>query len=232
MRSRPCSSVDSTMRAIVRTVMTRVLPHARLAREHHRVGAVEHRVRDVGRLGTRRHRAVDHRLEHLRGDDDRLREPAGDLDRALLHDRHRLERQLDAEVAARDHDRVERLGDLLERVDGLRLLDLGDDGHPPADLVHDLVHARDVGGVAHERQGDEVGTELEAPPQVGLVLVGERRHVDRHAGQVDALVVRDRAGDDDAGRDDDAIGLDDLDAHLAVVDQQEVARLDVVRAGP
>ena len=31
------------------------------------------------------------------------------------------------------------------RVDGLRLLDLGDDGHAAAHLVHDLVHALDVG---------------------------------------------------------------------------------------
>ena len=158
-----------------------VLAHARLAREHHRVGAVEDGVGDVGGLGARRHRAVDHRLEHLRGHDHRLRQAAGELDRALLHDRHRLERQLDAEVAARDHDRVERLDDLLERVDGLRLLDLGDDRHATADLRHDLVHAVDVGGVAHERERDEVGAELEAPAQVGLVLLGQRGHVHRDA---------------------------------------------------
>ena len=128
--------------------------------------------------------------------------------------------------------RVERVDDLLEGVDGLRLLDLRDDGDATAHLGHDLVHALDVLGVAHERQRDEVGAELEAPAEVGLVLLGERGHVDRDAGQVDALVVRDRAGDDDLGRDDGAVGLDDLDAHLAVVDQQEVAGLDVVRAGP
>src|SRR5690606_6715333 len=53
--------------------------------------------------------------------------------------------------------------------------------------------------------------------------------VDGDAGQVDALVVRHRAAHDDLGRDDGAIGLEDLHAHLAVVDQEEVARLDVVR---
>ena len=66
-------------------------------------------------------------------------------------------------------------------------------------LGHDLVHARDVVGVAHERERDVVGAELEAPAQVVLVLLGQRGHVDRDAGQVDALVVRDRAGDDDLG---------------------------------
>ena len=114
-------------------------------------------------------------------------------------------------------------------VDGLRLLDLGDDRDLAALLGHDLVHAVDVVGVAHERERDEVGAELEAPAQVGLVLLGERGNVDRDAGQVDALVVRDRAGDDDLGRDPDAVGLEDLDLDLAVVDQQEVAGLDVLR---
>ena len=57
-------------------------------------------------------------------------------------------------------------------------------------------HPVDVRGVAHEREGDVVGAELEAPAQVGLVLLRQRGHVDRDAGQVDALVVRDRAGDD------------------------------------
>ena len=50
------------------------------------------------------------------------------LDGALLHERHVLERHLDAEVAAGDHDAVEGLDDLVEVVDRLRLLDLGDDG--------------------------------------------------------------------------------------------------------
>jgi hypothetical protein len=36
------------------------------------------------------------------------------------------------EVAAGDHDPVERADDLLEVLDGLRLLDLGDDGQPDA----------------------------------------------------------------------------------------------------
>ncbi len=39
---------------------------------------------------------------------------AAELHRALLHDRHRLERQLDAQVAAGDHDAVEGVDDLLE----------------------------------------------------------------------------------------------------------------------
>ncbi len=119
------------------------------------------------------------------------------LDGALLHDRHGLQRQLDAEVAAGDHDAVERVDDLFEVVDGLRLLDLRDDGDAHALLRHDLVHALDVGRAAHEGERDQVGADAQAPAQVVLVLLAQRGNADGDAGQVDALVVRDRAGDDD-----------------------------------
>ena len=59
----------------------------------------------------------------------RLRE----RDDLLLRDRHFLERQLDAEVAARDHHRVGRAQDLLDVLERRVLLDLGDDEHPLRD---------------------------------------------------------------------------------------------------
>ena len=91
-----------------RTRVVRVLADRRLRREHHRVGALEHRRRDVARLGARRPRRFDHRLQHLGGDDHRrLLQPAAPDD-LLLHDGHRLGRQLDAQVAARHHHRVGR----------------------------------------------------------------------------------------------------------------------------
>jgi len=90
------------------------------------------------------------------------------------------------------------------------------------------VHPLDVRGVAHERQRDDVGAGAQTPAQVVLVLLAQRGHVHGDTGQVDALVVRDRAGDDDLGGHDRAVGVDDLDAHIAVVDQQEIAGLDVL----
>ena len=105
----------------------RVGAHAGLARQHHGVGAVEHGVRDVGGLGPGRPGVLDHRLEHLGGHDHRLGAAAGLVDDQLLVDRHVLERALHAEVAARDHDPVEGLDDAVDRLERLRLLDLGDD---------------------------------------------------------------------------------------------------------
>ena len=68
-----------------------------------------------------------HRLEHLRRGDREPSPPAGPRQDLLLHDRHGLGRQLHAEVAAGDHHAVADLEDLVEVVDRLRLLQLGDD---------------------------------------------------------------------------------------------------------
>ena len=200
----------------------------RLAREHQRVGAVEDGVGGVGGLGARRARVLDHRLEHLGGDDDGLGLAAGELDGALLHERHVLERHLDAEVAAGDHDAVEGRDDALEVVDRLRLLDLGDDGHARAELVHDRVDVGDVVGRAHEGQGDHVDAEAHREAEVLAVLVGQRGHADRDAGQVDALVVADTSPPTTVSVSTSvSVDLDGPEHDLAVVDEQEVTGADV-----
>ena len=106
-------------------------------------------------------------------------------------DRHLLDRQLDAEVAARDHDAVgRRLRISSTRVDALRLLDLRDQRRARV-----LAHEEDVLGPAHEAQGHEVDPDLDAGPQVGEVLLRHRgQHVER-PGDVEALARGDGAAD-------------------------------------
>ncbi|GAA3147293.1 hypothetical protein GCM10020001_083260 [Nonomuraea salmonea] len=99
---------------------------------------------------------------------------AAQLDDAALDDRHLLQGQLDAEVAAGDHDAVEGVDDLGEAVDGLRLLDLGEQRQAYGLLLHDVAHHVGVGRAADERQGDHVEAGAQRPAQVGFVLVGQR----------------------------------------------------------
>ena len=100
----------------------RVAADGGLAGEHDGVRAVEDGVCDVGGFRAGRAGVLDHGVEHLGGHDDGLGVLAGDLDGALLHERHLLQRHLDAEVTAGDHDGVEGEDDRFEGVDGLRLL--------------------------------------------------------------------------------------------------------------
>ena len=64
------------------------------------------------------------------------------------------------------------------RVDGLGLLQLGDDRDADADLVHHPVHELDVLGVADEGERDEVDAEPQRELEVVGVLLRHRRDAD------------------------------------------------------
>jgi hypothetical protein len=117
-------------------------------------------------------------------------------DHALLQPRHVLGRHLDPEIAARDHDAVGEIDDLVEPVDRGGLLDLDHDRGPAGDQAAGL---GDVVGPLHEAEGDPVGAQLEAELQVLAILVGDRGDAQDHHGQIDALGVRERAAGDHRG---------------------------------
>ncbi len=101
----PLRSMRRATRSKTSTHFTGYLPDGGLAAEHDRVGLLEDGVGHVGDFRARRHRVGDHRLEHVRGDDDRLAELEAALDDVALDDRQLFHRAFDAEIAARDHDR-------------------------------------------------------------------------------------------------------------------------------
>ena len=72
-------------------------------------------------------------------------------DDAALQDGHLLRRRLDAEIAARDHDRVGAAMIGVEIRDRLVLLDLGDDGHVRSS--HQRAQGRDVVGASARTTG-------------------------------------------------------------------------------
>ncbi len=201
--------------------LQREAPARRFGRQHHRVGAVVDGGGDVGRLGARRHRRVDHRLEHLRGDDHWLAGATACRDQALLHGRHLLGRHLHAEVAARHHHRVGRGDDGIERDDRRRLLHLGDDART---ITDQRAHLDDVLGPLHERQRNPVDAELQAELEIRAVLVGQRRQRQHEVRHVDALAIRQCAAvDHHRVRELRAARLD-AQPHAAVVQQQFRAR--------
>ena len=146
--------------------LDRVLPDGGLARQHHRRGAVEHGVRDVRRLGARRLGALQHRLEHLRRRDHGLARSTAEPDDPLLHERHVGGADLDAEIAARDHQPVGGRDDRIELLDRLGLLDLRDHALAPAELGDHRAQVLDVLGAAHERERDVVGVLLDREREV------------------------------------------------------------------
>ena len=166
---------------------------------------------------------VDHRFQHLGRDHDRLAGAAPGARHLLLHARHLFERHLDAEIAARDHQRIGEIDDLVEPVDRLRLLDLG---HHRGAAAGDLLGFGDVLRALDEGERDPVDAGGERGFEIGAVLVGQRRERNRRVGQAHALAVGKFAADLDAGDDAPRRHLGGDEPDLAVVEQQRVAGLD------
>ena len=136
---------------------------------------------------------------------------------------------LDAQIAAGDHDAVGGLEDLVEVLDAQGALDLREDRHMLA-AVHDaqLADLLDSLAVTDKGSGDVVDAFLETKEDVLAVALGDSGQADVHVGHVDALALADLAAVlDDAV---DVVAVDGLDfkANQAVVDQDRGALGDFV----
>ena len=197
--------------------LDRKCPGCAFGRQHDRVRAFVNGVGDIADLGPRRGRRNDHRFQHLGGDHHRLSGLARSGDDPVLQRRNALGRKLDAEVAASDHHRVGQLQYLVQPVDRLGLLDLGQQRRRIADQLARFGH---VFRSLDEGQGNEIGALFQREFQVFPILLGQGRDRHQHIGDVDPLVVADLAADLDHRGDLVLLHRCDPEVHLAVVDQQ------------
>jgi hypothetical protein len=119
-----------------------------LAGKHDAIGTLANGVCDVGHLGASRAGVDNHGLKHLGGRDDRLADGIALLDDHLLGHVDLLDGDLDTEVAAGNHDAVRHLEDLVEVVQALLRLDLGEDHDPAAGEAQNLADLLDVVGLS------------------------------------------------------------------------------------
>src|SRR5450759_1504215 len=173
--------------------LDREVPDRRLRREHHPVRPVEYRVRHVAGLGPGGARLVHHGLEHLRGGDPWQSRSKRLLYQLLLDERDFLGRQLDAQVAARDHDALSNFQDLFDVGNALALFYLRHHRDVEAALVDGVDDLQHVAGGALERLGDPVDPSLEHSLQVAPVALGEARQLEAGIGEVHALALQEEA---------------------------------------
>ena len=135
---------------------------------------------------------------------------------------------LNAHIAAGNHDAVGHGQNLVDVVDALLVLDLRDDADLGVVLVQDVADIHNVLRVAGKAGGDQVKALLDTKQNIARVALAHIRHGQMHAGNIDALlglddaVIADRAGN---------VGVADfVNAQLdqAVVQHDPATGLDVV----
>ena len=177
--------------------------------------------------GARRHRAIDHRLQHLGGGDADCSRLVGLAQHHLLQRGHAADLAFDAEVAAGDHQAVAQLelgDDLVDAGHSLRLLDLGDHADVALQAGDFGLQRGDVSGSAHERQRNVFDMQFfERITQVVQILGCQRGRVDRGAGQVDRLARPQHAAMFHPSANLGPLNRLDTQADLAVVEQDQLA---------
>ena len=141
----------------------------------------------VGHLGAGRPGILDHRVEHLGGDDNRLFGLDTLLDEPGLDARNLLLGHLDAQVAPGYHHAVCGFEYFVDVVHALLVLDFGDNLDRTFILVEDGLDVEHILFAAHERVGNEVNLLFDGIADVADVALGERGEVDAHARHVDTL---------------------------------------------
>ena len=155
------------------------------------------------------------------------------MQQLLLDQRHLLDPQLDAEVAARHHDALGGAHDLIGVRGRLRLLDLGDDRDVAAAVAQALVHRVDVLAAAHEGEGQQVHAHVHAGVDQPQVLLAHRRQGGGDVGQVEALARGQRAADLHRGDHLPTAHLVDAQANCTIREIGDVARVhDLRQPGP
>ena len=197
------------------------------AAEHDRVSLFVDRVGDVADFGTGRRGVVDHRLEHVGGDDD-LAPDSCTLthDGALDHGQF-LNVNFDSEIAASDHDGVGGADNRFDVAHGLLVFDLGDDAGATLLLVEDAAQFFDVFGVAHETDRDKVGIQFDGEVDIAQVLLGQGWQTQSHSGQIDLAPRAHVAGGQRFADQPVVEALDDFEMQATVVDEQGITRVNV-----
>lgn len=200
-----------------------------LSGQHDTVGSVEDGVTHIGHLGSGGSRVVGHGVQHLGGTDDGLAGQVALGDKLLLGNEHLGSGDLDTQVSSGNHDSVGLLENLVEVVDSLLVLDLGDDLDALALLAKHVSDGLDVVGGSDKRGEDHVDALLHAELEIGLVLLGQSGQIDVGTGQVDSLSGRDLSVVEHLDLEGLVVDLlEHLEGQNSVVDEDDLANVNLL----
>mmetsp|Transcript_68205 Transcript_68205/g.120378 ORF Transcript_68205/g.120378 Transcript_68205/m.120378 type:complete len:498 (+) Transcript_68205:362-1855(+) len=164
-----------------------------LTGQHNHVRAIQHSIQDIRSLCTCWPRSSFHRVEHLSGRHNELASNVALGNDHLLHKTNLFNVYFHAHVTTGHHDAVASLDDLIDVVDALLILNLGDDldgTSPHAKGVADDLH---IVCILHEGGGNEVDTLRNAKlNEILLVLLLQHRELHLNTWQIHVLLLANR----------------------------------------
>src|SRR5439155_2744894 len=228
VKIRPAAALDAARDAVENLdAFQWIFAHGSFAAEHDGVGLLEDGVGHVGDLRAGWHGAFNHALEHMRRDNDRPAGAQAGFDNLALDDGQLFVGQFDAQIAARDHDRVGLGDDGMQVVDGLLVLDLGDDQRAMLSTFDDGFQLLNVFCLADKRQREVINPQLKPHFDIDEVLGGQSGKTDSDSRQIDMAAASERAFGEDFTLDFVAVFGQELHLNRAVVQQHHVAEVDV-----
>ena len=123
----------------------------------------------------------------MRGHHDRLPGATPGAGDQLLNPGNMFHRKLHPQIAARDHQAVGDIDNLIEAVERFWLFDLRHNKGTPID---DLFNFGNVIGALHKGQRDPVHIQRQREIEIAPVLGGKGRYRQNRIGDIDALVRR------------------------------------------
>jgi len=159
-----------------------------LTRQHDTISTVQDCIANVADFGSGRARVSGHRLQHLSSADNWL---SGDIalgDHHLLCNEDLARGNLDTEITTSNHNTVSLLQNLIEVVNTLLVLNLGNDLDVFAILAENLPDGSDVATTANKRSKDHVDLVLHTKAEIGLVLLRESGEIDVRLREIDTLL--------------------------------------------
>src|SRR5690348_14175442 len=226
---RAAAALDAERDAVENLDATQgMLADGGFAAEHDGIRLLINRVGDIRDFGARGHGRFNHAFQHVRRDDDRFALAQAGFDDAALDDGQFLVRNFDPQIAARDHYRIGFAHDVLEIRDGLLVLDFGDDERLFLGIAEQFSELEQIAGFAYERQRDEIHLQFEPELSVRNILRGEGGQAHFDAGQIDVTPAAELAFGEDFALDLVAGLGEHFHFNGAVVDEHNVANVDVI----
>src|SRR5262249_27064051 len=143
-----------------RDCLFRIIALGRFTTQHDAVGTIQYRITHVADFSTCRPGIVCHALKHLSCADGGF---AGNVtlgDHHLLRNEDLSGRYLNAQITACDHDTVRLFENLVEVIDTLLVLNLGNDLNVLSSLTQHLANMFDVARLPNETGEDHVNLVL------------------------------------------------------------------------